>query len=336
MGALDKFFETLPETFDVAKLLDPDVEAIENTIYNGSTTYKYFPSSRRSFFAKPQVRFSPREALNDEFEMSRRWREISADGIRAYIKDNLSVSLPAAFASNDLVVSMLAENLQETGQVMTPAQKQQAEAILASEQGKLFMQNQLVVAQQALSPIVDAIFTQLEANFDTMVNDVISPMGVFCVTEDALNQQMWAHYADQGRGFAIGFDAQHPFFSHSDGTIHRHLLKKVIYTNEYTQNFWRNPYYLFLVKSSGWAYEKEWRMFKKFKDSDEAILAVTPEVHLWNIAPDMISSVHFGYKYNETELVADMASIMATGARPRFYKLVANRSEGTLEEQPVN
>ena len=336
MGALDKFFETLPETFDVATLLDPDVEAIENTIYNGSTTYTYFPFSRRSFLAKPQVRFSPREALNDEFEMSCRWREISADGIRAYIKDKLSVSLPAAFASNDLMVSMLAENLQENGQVLTPEQKQHAEAILASEQGKLFMQNQLVTAQQALLPIMDLIFTQLEAKFDTMVNDVISPMGVFCVTEDVLNQQMWAHYADQGRGFVIGFDAQHPFFSHRDGTTQRHLLKKVIYTDEHTQNFWRNPDHLFLVESPGWAYEKEWRMLKKFKDSDEAILTVTPEVHLWNIAPGMISSVHFGYKYNESELAADMASMMATGARPRFYRVVVNRAEGVLEEQPIN
>jgi len=336
MVALDKFLETLTETFDVAKLLDPDIEAIENTIYTGSTTYKYFPFSRRSFFSKPQVRFSPREALNDEFEMSRRWKEINADGIRAYIKDKLSVSLPAAFASNDLMVSMLAENLQENGQVLKPEQKQQIEAILASDQGKLFMQNQLVAAQQALSPIVDLIFTQLESNFETIVNDVASSMGVFCVTEDALNQQMWAHYADQGRGFVIGFDAQHPFFNHWDGTAQRHLLKKVIYTNEHTQNFWRNPYYLFLVKSPGWAYEKEWRMLKKFKDSDEVIPVVTPSVHLWNVAPDMISSVHFGYKYNESELVADMASMIATGTRPRFYKLVVNRAEGILEERPVD
>ncbi len=244
--------------------------------------------------------------------------------------------MPAAFASKELIMSMLVENLQENGQVLTPAQREQAEAILASEQGKRFMENQLVVAQQALPPIVDLIFNQLEANFDTVVNDVISPMGVFCVTEDARNQQMWAHYADQGRGFVVGFDAQHPFFYHCDGSTQRHLLKKVIYTDKHTENFWRNPYYLFLVKSPGWAYEKEWRMLKKFKDSDEAVLSVTPAVHLWNVAPDMITSVHFGYKYSENELAADMASMMATGARPRFYRLAVNRAEGTLEEQCIN
>jgi len=65
MGALDKFLDTLPETFDAASLLDPDVEAIESTLYDRPTIYKYFPSPRRTFFAKPQLRFSPREALND-------------------------------------------------------------------------------------------------------------------------------------------------------------------------------------------------------------------------------------------------------------------------------
>jgi Protein of unknown function (DUF2971) len=269
--------------------------------------------------------------------MSRRWREISTDGIRAYIKDKLSVSLPAAFASKDLLVSMLAENLLEGGgQVLTAEQRQQAEAMLTSEAGQLHLQNQLAVAKQALLPFVDVIFSQLETNFDKVVNSVVSPSGVLCLTEDARNQQMWVHYADQGRGFVVGLDARHPFFLHREGSIERNLLKKVIYTDEHTQNFWRNPYYLFLVKGPGWAYEKEWRMFKKFKDSDEAVLAVTPHVHLWNLAPDIISTVHFGYQYDETEMVADMASLLATGARPRFLKLVANRAAGVLEEQPVN
>jgi hypothetical protein len=335
MGALDKFFEKLPETFDVAKLLDPDVEAIENKLYDKSTIYKYFPYQRRSFFSKPQVRFSPREALNDPFEMSRRWREISTDGIRAYIKDKLSVSLPAAFASKDLLVSMLAEDLLEKGQVLTPEQKQQVEAILAREQGRLFIQNQLVVAQHALPSIVDVIFSQLEATFDDVVNNAISLSGVLCLTEDAHNQQMWAHYADQGKGFVVGLNPRHSFFVHREGSIERNLLKQVIYTDEPTQNFWRNPYYLFLVKAPGWSYEKEWRMFKKFESSDEAVLAVTPHVHLWILAPDIITSVHFGYQYDETEMAADMASLLSTGARPEFYKLVVNRALGVLEEQSI-
>jgi hypothetical protein len=285
-----KFLEKLPETFDLTNLLDPDVEAIENKIYEKSAIYKYFPSSRRTFFTKPQVRFSPRQALNDPFEMSRRWREISTEGLRDYVKDKLNASLPAAFSNKDLLVSILGEGLLEKGHVLTPEQKQHAEDILESEHGRLFLKNQLIVAQQALLPVVDIIFSQLEATFDQVVNNVVSSSGVLCLSEDALSQQMWAHYADQGKGFVVGFNARHPFFSHRDGSTQRNLLKKVIYTDEHTQNFWRNPYYLFLVKAPGWAYEKEWRMFKKFGDSDEVVVTATPQVHLWNLAPAMIST----------------------------------------------
>jgi hypothetical protein len=122
---------------------------------------------------------------------------------------------------------------------------------------------------------------------------------------------------------------------HRDGPVERNLLKKVIYTDESTQNFWRNPYYLFLVKAPGWAYEKEWRMFKKFKDSDEAVVVGTPQVHLWNLASDMISTVHFGYQYDEVEMTADMAGLLATGVRPAFYKVVVDRDLGALQERII-
>src|SRR4051812_42615032 len=120
---------------------------------------------------------------------------------------------------------MLAEEMLEKGQVLSLKQKHQAEAILASEPGRLFIQNQLLVAQQAVLPFVDVIFSQVEATFDKIVDNVVSSSGVLCLTEDAHNQQMWAHYADQGKGFVVGFNPHHPFFIHREGTVERNLLK---------------------------------------------------------------------------------------------------------------
>jgi hypothetical protein len=62
------------------------------------------------------------------------------------------------------------------------------------------------------------------------------------------------------------------------------------------------------------------------------VVAVTPQVHLWNLAPDMIGTVHFGYQYDEAEMAADMASLLATGARPAFYQLVADRGVSALSK----
>jgi hypothetical protein len=333
MAALDTFLDTLPDTFDLTTLLDPDVEAIESTVYIKPIIYKYYPHARRAFLARPQVRFSPRESLNDPLEMSRRWRETSAEGLRNYVKDRLDVSIPAAFSNRDLLVSMLAEEFAGKGQVLTPTQMGLVENVLESEAGESFLQNQLKVAQQMVPLMVDVVFAQLEIELDQIVEKVTASSGVLSLTEDALNNQMWAHYADQGRGFVVGFDPKHPFFIHADGSTQRHLLRKVIYTDGRTENFWRNPYYLFLVKATGWAYEKEWRMIRKFTDSNESISTLNPPVHLWNTPPEMIKSIHFGYQYDPNEMSTDMESLLRTGANPAFYRVAVNRAAGVLEEQ---
>jgi hypothetical protein len=76
-------------------------------------------------------------------------------------------------------------------------------------------------------------------------------------------------------------------------------------------------------------------MFKKFKESDEAVVSVTPHVHLWNLAPDMIKTVHFGYQYDADEMTADIASLLASGSHPTFYRLVVDRDLGALREEIV-
>jgi DUF2971 family protein len=333
MGALEAFIDALPDTFDVKSLLDPDVGAIESTFYNKPEVYKYYPFARRGFFAKPQVRLSPREALNDPLEMSRRWRETSADGLRNYLKSRLEITIPAIFSNTDIMISKLEENLVQRGQVLTAEQRVHFEEYLASEAGKIAVRQQLGLAQQLMHPTLDLIFSRMEVDFDAIVNEVISSSGVLSLTEDCLNAQMWAHYADQGNGFVVGFDAQHPFFFHTDGSVQRYLLKKVIYTDQHTENFWRNPYYLFLVKSAGWAYEREWRLFKSFVDSDEAVLTTTPHIHLWNIAPNAVRTIHFGYGYNESEMTADMNRLRALNENIAFYRVEVNRSAGRIEER---
>ena len=106
----------------------------------------------------------------------------------------------------------------------------------------------------------------------------------------------------------------------------------MIYTDQPTENFWKNPYYLFLVKATGWAYEREWRLIKNFSDSQSSDLSISPPVHLWDVPRDMIQSVHFGYSYDHNEMSEDIESLLALGARPRFYQVSVDRTEGMLVE----
>src|SRR5206468_3082082 len=82
-------------------------------------------------------------------------------------------------------------------------------------------------------------------------------------TGDPLDAYMWREYAADGHGFVVEFDAKHRFFSHkTDEGKRRKLLRKVMYRDDKINDFWRNPYYLFLVKETKWAFEKEWRMLR--------------------------------------------------------------------------
>jgi Protein of unknown function (DUF2971) len=328
MGALDEFLTTLPNTFDFNSIIDPDVAAIESDAYTKSIIYKYFPAARRGFFQKPQVRFSPREALNDPFEMTRRWREASADGLKAYVKEMLTASLPAIISNPDLLTSMLAEQFTTEGKILTATQKTIVDQFFETMAGKEFLTRQLTVAQGLAPVMLETCFVKMQSEFDQTVENIVSSMGILSLTGDALNDRMWRRYGDGGAGFVVGLDPTNRFFMHNDGLAERSLLKRLIYSDQNTENFWKNPYYLFLVKDTTWSYESEWRMIRQFADSDEAILNVTPQVHLWNIPPEAIKTIHFGQSYDRANIPVDKINLQKAGANPILYRIVIDTAGG--------
>ncbi|MEO7559630.1 MAG: DUF2971 domain-containing protein, partial [Nitrosospira sp.] len=82
-------------------------------------------------------------------------------------------------------------------------------------------------------------------------------LGILCFTEDDLNLLMWSHYADNHKGFALQFD-----LAQDVKTMLR--ISKVDYSNDYPRvnlnNLTNDIKVVFLRKSEGWKYEREWRM----------------------------------------------------------------------------
>ncbi len=108
-----------------------------------------------------------------------------------------------------------------------------------------------------------------------------------------------------------------------------------MYTDQNTENFWKNPYYLFLVKGSGWSYEKEWRLFRELDKCDERIETGGLSICLANVAPEIIKSVHFGYAYGP-EIAPDVAALRRLGVKADFFTVRVNRSKNTFERVPVD
>lgn len=153
--------------------------------------------------------------------------------------------------------------------------------------------------------------------------------------ERPINEEMWKRYGGDGTGFVIGFDAQHPFFFRNRNGAPTNVLRKVIYTDQWTDNFWRNPYYLFLVKGLGWSYEQEWRMFKEFSECDECIGSDTTAVFLATLAPEIIKTVHFGPAYDAVQAEDDISMLMKYGSAPRYYRVRTNGQSGSLESEAI-
>ena len=204
---------------------------------------------------------------------------------------------------------------------------------MRSDAGKAYIAQLFPEMKAFVEMATSRAFSYLAINFDNTIDDVTSKSGVLSLTERPLNNEMWKRYAGDGTGFVIGLDAQHPFFIKERDGVPTNVLRKVIYTDEQTDNFWRNPYYLFLVKSRGWAYEQEWRMFKEFSKCDEKIGSDTAAIHLATLAPEIIKTVSFGYSYEAEEIEKDISSLTKYGCIPEFYRLQLNTQDGIIESR---
>jgi len=80
-----------------------------------------------------------------------------------------------------------------------------------------------------------------------------SRTGIFCLTEKPDNHLMWVHYADQHRGFVIGYKTSAAFLQ-TDGRRLDYVRYRKPQNTPFT-NLIDHCFY----KGTEWRYEKEWR-----------------------------------------------------------------------------
>jgi hypothetical protein len=92
-------------------------------------------------------------------------------------------------------------------------------------------------------------------------------IGLLCMVQHWQSPLMWGHYAENHHGVCLGFD------------VPDEMPRKIIYTAERSTHV-LDPTHpvggitfdqmrdVMLTKSSGWAYEEEWRLFSDLKDAD--------------------------------------------------------------------
>jgi hypothetical protein len=231
--------------------------------------YKYMPSDR--FFGNFKFRLTPAEDLNDP-------RELVPD-IR--LRD------PAAY-SRDIVV----RNLQSAflrAQIANP-----------DVEPEVLWARILSAAQQHMQSFdVEEKAVQI---FDMFMRVTNRYVGVLSLSEDPLNELMWAHYANSHAGFVVGLDSESEFFQPKpkEPKVCGELMN-VIYTDTTPVVFVEPkkldiPREIFFTKTTKWSYEREWRMIKYLEQADEVVTAGGKKIHLFAVPKEAVKEVLFGHK----------------------------------------
>ncbi|WP_425342775.1 DUF2971 domain-containing protein [Piscinibacter koreensis] len=123
---------------------------------------------------------------------------------------------------------------------------------------------------------------------------------------------MWSHYASSHTGFVLEFDAHHDHFwqQRSPQDELRHL-RRVVYrdTRPSATLTELDGFEWFLVKSSHWSYEREWRILRALSEAQKIIPAKPHPICLFGFPPSAISSVILGSRASAETLAQVEASL---------------------------
>lgn len=231
--------------------------------------YKYMPTAR--FFDNFKFRFTPAEDLNDPRELV---PDIRLRDPAAYSQDIVMRNLHSAFLR---------------AQIANP-----------NVDAKVLWGRILVAAEQHILSF-DAEDKVAEI-FDMFMRVTNRRVGVLSLSQDPLNELMWAHYANSHAGFVVGLDTESEFFQPKPGEpkVCGELMN-VIYTDTTPVVFvepkkFDIPKEIFFTKTTKWSYELEWRMIKYLDHADEVVTVGGKKIHLFDVPKAAVKEVLFGQK----------------------------------------
>ena len=135
-----------------------------------------------------------------------------------------------------------------------------------------------------LNVLIDAL-----PNILQLTNEMIQQrIGIFCVAKTFKNFPMWAHYADNARGFVVEYKNLGEIFSGDGETGVFGVLKKVEYYTGKRLAVQFHPSKLnemFFSKHEAWKYEGEYRVVKPLNECKKRFVGNGIERHLYKINP---------------------------------------------------
>lgn len=298
-----------------------------------STLYKYyfFPdlSNQLEFFRRPSIRFTEKAGLNDPFELTKRWEKFGFPMTRVAFDKYLRKGIHDRITDDEYLIEEAVKSF--PAPLATPSRAEIA-ARLRSREGRFLLSALRQQAEDKLEFMLDIIFSMMGKFEGQMMETFASGSGILSLTEDHANKAMWSLYAGNGQGFVLEIDVGHEMLRADPA--HK-PLRKVQYRNDRIEDFWRNPYYLFLVKDESYSFEREWRIVKNLSDCERHDVAGRTLYRLFAV-PGVIKSVIFGYSASAPIVEASTNVLKAWDPQVRIKKAHLNLGAGIIDIEDLD
>lgn len=235
--------------------------------------FKYFSPDRLDVLLTRKVRFTPLGQFNDPFEG----------------KPHLE-----GLATEEQTLASFEEVLIPE---LIDAYNKQPTAFRTSVSQDEFLKQMIPAMRQSYPDLQEEMKTELNKFLDAFPQKWNAHIGALCLSEVCDSLLMWAHYAASHTGFALEFDAHHPFFhaqrSESDELRH---IRRVLYRDSRPSGLLVDleASDMFLVKSNHWLYEREWRIFMALSEADVVADIDATKIYLFEIPTPAITGVILG------------------------------------------
>ncbi len=239
--------------------------------------YKYLSQERLDVLLNCKIRFTQYGDFNDPFELNPNINKLAEeDEIRKLVKKDFVQLIEDEYDNNPVVHPFISKY----------------DFIELAKTQEMAVKNAVLGMERHVVKWLPGIL-QKTAN---------SLLGALSLSEIFNHELMWSHYANEHKGYVIGFDTKHPFFNQrkSDEDELRHI-REIEYRDERPEiNLMKtDASELFFIKSTRWSYESEWRMVLPLSDCSEKIEEEPYPIYLFKFPPEAIASVIMGIKMNE-------------------------------------
>ena len=273
--------------------------------------YKYLQPARIDVLENKMIRFTQPGDFNDPFEFRPYIQSAASDEfVQEYVEANLD--------------KLLEEELARYGALLQPgAGKMLKEMVSLNKAGVLeFFRHLELQVLQGLSPSIDASLNQ--------------NVGVMCLSEVPDSLLMWGHYTEDHRGFVVGFDSDHTFFSKRRSEQDEFgFLRRVNYQHERPRvvlSDTSSPVW-FNTKSDQWAYEKEWRMLRVLSECDSRKEGAPFPICLFGFPEDAVLEIIIGLRSTSSLILRleslapgfPRAALLRARENPKDYSLLLTK-----------